>query len=54
MPIDFKIHTLAKNDELLVLVVFPTIVNMIDIPSTIRDMTLETFSRRTSHNRTKH
>lgn len=54
MPIDHKIHNLAKNDELLVLVVYPcNIVNVIDSPSTIRDMTIETLTRRTSHNRTK-
>ena len=54
-PIDVKIHNLAKNDELTILVVNPTIVNHPnDSPSTIEDMNIETFSRRTSHNRTKH
>jgi len=45
MPIDHKIYNLGKNDELLVLVVYPTIVNMIDSPSTIKDMTIETFNK---------
>ena len=44
MPIDTKIESLGKNDELTVLVVYPTIVNMIDSPSTIRDMKLENFN----------
>ena len=45
MPIDVKIHNLAKNDELTILVVNPTIVNHPnDSPSTIEDMNLENFN----------
>jgi len=44
MPIDHKIYVLGRNDELLVLVVYPTIVNIMDSPSTITDMTIENYN----------
>ena len=50
-----KLNINQLISDKLVLVVYPNIVNhLYTIPSNIRDMTLETFSRRTSHNRTKH
>jgi glycosyl transferase family 25 len=45
MAIDWKLSTLGKNNDLNILVVYPTLVDIIDSESNIRNMNIETFRK---------